>query len=164
MPAVGKKTIHHMGFEDLVDVNKAVVALSKEEHAYSEADGEKLASVAKEVEARADNLAPEEAVPSKASFLVYKLASGQYFKAGNKRTALVAGAAFLLKNGYAMALKDQSLVDTVDRAGMGTATLDDVYAAVGDRLKKGKSDRKGWAGVVGSLVQANEDFLTSLAK
>ena len=160
---MGKKTIHHMGFEDLVNVNRVVVALSKEEHAYSAADGEKLSSVVNEVEARADNLAPEEAIPSKASLLVFRLASGQYFRAGNKRTALVAGAAFLLKNGYALDLKNPSLVDTVDRAGVGSATLDDVYAAIGDRLTKTRSDRKGWGGVVGSLVQANGDFLTKLA-
>ena len=161
--AVGKKSIHHMGFEDLVNVNRAVVALTREEHSYSEADGMKLSALAKEVEARADNVSAEEAIPEKASLLVFKLASGQYFRAGNKRTALVAGVAFLQKNGYALNIRDPTLVETVDRTGVGAAALDDLFAVIGPLLKKSKSDRKKWDGVVESVVEANSEFLTGVA-
>ena len=160
---MGKKVIHHLGFEDLVSVNRSVVALTKEEHGYSEADGKKLSSLVKEVEARADNRAPEEAIPEKASLLVFKIASGQYFRAGNKRTALVAGAAFLRKNGYALNLRDPALVETVDRAGMAAATLDDLFASMEDHMAKARSDRKGWDGVIESLLEDNGEFLTGLA-
>lgn len=160
---MGKKTIHHMGLDDLVGVNKAVVALTGEPHSYSEADGKKLSSLVKEVEARADNVSPEEAIPEKASLLVFKIASGQYFRAGNKRTALVSGVAFLQKNGYALNLRDTALVDTVDRAGVAAASLDDLFAVIGDLLTKTKTDRKGWGGVVGTVVDANKDFLAGLA-
>ncbi|MDG7011081.1 MAG: Fic family protein [Nitrososphaerota archaeon] len=160
---MGRKSVHHMAFEDLAAVNRAVVALTGEGHAYSEADGRKLAALAKEVEARADNMSLEESIPEKASFLMFKTASGQYFHAGNKRTALVAGAVFLLKNGYALNLRDPGLVDTVDRAGMGAATLDDVFAVVGTLLARTRSDRKRWDGVIASVVEANKDFLAKLA-
>ncbi len=160
---MGKKKIHHLGFEDLVGVNKSVVALTREAHGYSEADGKKLSSLVRDVEARADNVSPEEAIPEKASLLVFKIASGQYFRAGNKRTALVAGAAFLLKNGYALNIRDPALVETVDRVGMAASTLDDLFAVMRDRMAKSKSDRKGWAAVVESLVDANKEFLTGLA-
>ena len=160
---MGRKSIHHLGFKDLVNVNRAVVALSREDHAYTEADGKKLASIVEEVEARADGMPPEEALPDKAALLVFKLASGQYSHAGNKRTALVSGVAFLRKNGLALSIRDQALVDTVDRAGMAAATLDDLFAVMGGLLKKAPSDRKGWAGVVDGVVDANRDFLTGLA-
>lgn len=160
---MGSKVIHHLGLEELVYVNRVVVALTKEEHIYSEADGKKMEDVLREVEARADNLSPEEAIPEKASLLVFKIASGQYFRAGNKRTALVAGVAFLLKNGYSLNVKDAALVDTVDKAGVAAATLDDLFAVIGRNLTKTRSDRKRWGGVVDSVVRANTDFLTSLA-
>ncbi|MDG6985399.1 MAG: hypothetical protein JRM73_01455 [Nitrososphaerota archaeon] len=160
---MAKKTVHHLDFDALVHVNEAVVALSSEAHSYSESDGKKMSALVKEVEGRADNAAPDEAIPDKAALLMFKVASGQYFHAGNKRTSLVSGAAFLAKNGYSLKLNDLALVDVVDRAGMGAATLDDVYAAVRGLLTKGKADRKGWEGVVDSLISQNQDFLTGLA-
>ncbi|MDG6991147.1 MAG: type II toxin-antitoxin system death-on-curing family toxin [Nitrososphaerota archaeon] len=152
-----------MSFDDVVHVNQVVVALSRESHAFSDADGDKLSALTKEVEARADNLSAEEAIPEKACLLVFKLASGQYFHAGNKRTALVAGVAFLAKNGYHINLRDQALIDTVDRAGVAAATLDDLFAVTEGLLTKARSDRKGWAGVVDSVVASNREYLTSLA-
>lgn len=160
---MAKKTIHHLDFEALVGVNGAVVALTGEPHAYSEADRGKLAALVKEVEGRANNLSPGEAVPEKASLLMFKIASGQYFRAGNKRTALVSGVAFLQKNGYTVNIRDASLVDAVDRVGVGAASLDDVYAALGGLLEKAKVDRKGWESLVESLIEANKEFLTGLA-
>ena len=163
LAAMGKKVVHHIDFDALVGVNRAVVALTGESYGCSDADKAKLASVVKEVQARADNRSSDEAIPEKASLLVYKLASGQYFHAGNKRTALVSGLAFLMKNGYSMDIKNQTLVDTVDRVGMAGASLDALFAAMADLLKRGKADRKKWDGVIGSIVDSNKEFLTGLA-
>jgi prophage maintenance system killer protein len=160
--AVGK-IIHHMGFDEVVHVNRAVVALTKEEHAYSEADGRKLAALVREVEARADNAPPEEAIPEKASLLVFKLASGQYFRAGNKRTALVAAVVFLLKNGYSLDPRDPALVDTVDKVGIAAAGLDDLFATIQRLLVKTKADRKGWNRLIDAAVERNSEFLARLA-
>ena len=68
----------------------------------------------------------------KSALLVFGLASGQYFHEGNKRTALVAGLAFLELNGLTMDVKDPALVSVVDRAGISTATLNEVL----DIMKK----------------------------
>jgi prophage maintenance system killer protein len=161
--AVGKKTIHHMDFDTLVGINQAVVALSREEHGYTDADRDKLSALLAEVETRADNLNPEEAVPDKAALLMYKVASGQYFHAGNKRTALVSGVAFLSKNGYSANMRDPALVNALDKVGMAAATLDDLFGVLSPLLKESKAERRGWEKVVGSLVESNKDFLKGLA-
>jgi death-on-curing family protein len=160
---VGRKTIHHMDFDVLVNVNRAVVDLTGEPHAFAEADRRKLAELVQEVEQRADNQEFEEAVPEKASLLMFKIASGQYFRAGNKRTALVAGLAFLAKNGYSVDMTNSELVTTVDRVGVAAAGLDDLNALIRDLKKKAKTDRRGWDGAVKALVEANRVFLTDLA-
>ncbi|MDE1853517.1 MAG: Fic family protein [Thaumarchaeota archaeon] len=160
---MGKKIVHHMDFDALANVNKAVVGLTGEPHGYAEADKRKLASLIEEVEHRADNQDFEEAVPEKASLLIFKVASGQYFRAGNKRTALVAGLAFLLKNGYAIDITNSELVSTVDRVGIAAASLDDLYAVMGELKSKSKTDRKGWDGLTKRVVEANKNFLTRLA-
>ena len=160
---VAKKTIHHVNLETLVGVNREVVALTKEPHEYSTADGLKLESLVKEVEQRADNQEYEEAVAEKACLLVYDIARGQYFHAGNKRTALVAGLAFLAKNGHTIDIENPELVATVDKAGMAAADLDDLYAVIDGLIKKSKSDRKGWDAIVKVAVEGHRDFLTKLA-
>jgi len=160
---VAKKTIHHVDFETLVGINTAVVALTGERHEYSSADGRKLRSLIKEVEQRADNQEFEEAVAAKAALLVYDIARGQYFHAGNKRTALVAGLAFLAKNGHTVDIEDGEFVSTVDKAGIAAADLDDLYAVVKGLISKGTAERRGWDAVVKGAVQKHKEFLTKLA-
>jgi death-on-curing family protein len=160
---VAKKTIHHVDFDTLVGVNKTVVALTKEKHEYSSADGRKLRSLVREVEQRADNQEFEEAVAEKAALLVYDIARGQYFHAGNKRTALVAGLAFVAKNGHTLDIEDKEFVSTVDKAGIAAADLDDLYAVIKGLISKGKAERRGWDAVVRGAVQKHEEFLTKLA-
>jgi prophage maintenance system killer protein len=160
---VGKKTIHHMDFETLVEVNGQVVALSGEPQGYTPADRKKLTALVTDVEHRADNQYFEEAVAEKAALLVFKLASGQYFRAGNKRTALVAGLAFLAKNGYSVDIEKHGLVSVVDKAGIGAANLDDLYTFIRRMLTKSKPNRKGWEGVIRGAVEANKDFLIRLS-
>jgi len=160
---VAKKAIHHVDFETLVGVNIAVVALTKEKHEYSPADGRKLRGLVKEVEQRADNQEFEEAVAEKAALLVYDIARGQYFHAGNKRTALVAGFAFLARNGYTVNIEDEEFVSTVDKVGIAAADLDDLYAVIRGLISKGKVERRGWDAIVRGAVQKHEEFLTKLA-
>lgn len=160
---VARKTIHHMDFEALVGVNREVVALTGETHGYTSADGQKLSELTREVEQRSDNQEFEDAVPEKAALLVFKVASGQYFHAGNKRTALVAGLVFLAKNGFRADITNADFVSIVDRAGIGAADLDDVYGAIRGITEKGATERKGWDGIVKAVVAANKDFLTRLA-
>ena len=159
---MGKKSIHHPDFETLVAVNREVVALTKEPHGYSEADGTKLVELLKEMEHRADNQEFDEAVVDKAALLVFKLASGQYFRTGNKRTALVAGAVYLAKNGYSIDLGNTDLVSTVDRAGIAAASLDEVYNILRRLSSKAKVERKSWDKAVAQMVASNKDALTKL--
>lgn len=160
---MGRRLVRHIDFETLVEVNKEVVSLTGEPHGYSEADGLKLRALTSEVEQRADNQEFPEAVSEKAALLVFKLASGQYFKAGNKRTALVSGVAFLSKNGFALSLADPELVSTVDKAGMAAASLDDLYGVIQMLAKKRAVERKGWDKVVAQVIESNRSALTDMS-
>ena len=162
-PPVARKKVHHMDFDTLVEVNKEVVALTREPHGFSPADSQKLSELVQQVEQRADNQDFEEAVAAKGSLLIYEIARGQFFRAGNKRTALVAGLAFLAKNGRMLDMKDPAFVDVVDRAGIAAADLDDLYAEVTRLISKGKAERRSWGRVVAETVERNKDFLAGLA-
>ena len=162
-PMAGK-TVHHLDFDTLADINRRVVELTGEPHAYSPADGEKLAGLVKEVEQRADNQELQEAVPEKAALLVYKIASGQYFRAGNKRTALVAGLVFLAKNGYKIDVTNSGFVSTVDKVGVAAATLDDLYGVLRRLAVKSKVERKGWEKLIEQSIESDKEFLTDQAK
>ena len=72
----------------------------------------------------------EEAIVQKVSLLMHKLATGQHFHEGNKRTALVAGAAFLKVNGYTIDIRDAELVGLMDKAGISGATLIEVREGI----------------------------------
>lgn len=159
---VAKKSVHHMDFATLVAINAEVVSLSGEPHEFSTADGKKLEELIAEVEARADNQDFDEAVPEKASLLVFKVASGQYFHAGNKRTALVAGLTFLRKNGYKIDIRNAEFVSTVDKVGMAASTLDDLFSVMSGLVVKSPADRKGWDKAAKEAVEANRKFLADL--
>jgi prophage maintenance system killer protein len=156
------RTVHHMDLEALLGVNREVVALTGELHGYSPADGEKLKELIAEVESRADNQDFQEAVPEKASLLVFKIASGQYFHAGNKRTALVAGQAFLRKNGYKLDLSNPDFVSAVDKVGIAAASLDDLYGVMRGLIVRSPAERKGWDKAVKAVVESNAGFLKDL--
>lgn len=124
------KPVHHIDFDALILINKEVVSLTKEKHEYTEEDERRIRSLLKDVEQLGVEADFEEEILGKASLLIFKIASGQYFHEGNKRTALVAGLAFLQMNGYTLDIKNADLVGVVDRAGISTATLNDVQAAL----------------------------------
>ena len=160
---MARKTVHHMDYETLVDVNKGVVTLTREPHGFSQADRRKLSELIKQVEQRADNQDFEAAVAEKASLLVYEIARGQFFRAGNKRTALVACLVFLVRNGYTLDIKNPGFVGVVDRAGIAAAGLDDLYAEVTRLMSKTKTERRSWGKAVANVIEGNRDFLASLA-
>jgi death-on-curing protein len=151
-----------MDMPTLIAVNKEIVLLTREPYECSKADGEQLEFLLKEVASRADNQDFEQAIPEKASLLIFKLASGQHFRAGNKRTALVAGLVFLRKNGYNIEIEDPELISVVDKAGMAAASLDDVYDVVGRLSVKSGAERKAWESAVKQTVEANRKFLTDI--
>lgn len=159
---VAKRTVHHVDLPTLIAVNREVVLLTHEPHECSQADSEQLESLLKEVASRADNQVFEQAIPEKASLLVFKLASGQHFRAGNKRTALVAGLVFLRKNGYKLKIDDPKLVSIVDKAGMARASLDDVYDVMGSLAVKSAVERKSWESAVKQVVASNSKFLIDI--
>jgi prophage maintenance system killer protein len=159
---VAKRKIKLMDFDDLLAINEQVVSLTKEPHEYSESDGKKLKALLKDVEDRAGNEDFRDAVHDKASLLMFRLASGQHFRAGNRRTALVAGAVFLAKNGFSVSLSDPKLVSVVDKAGMAGASLDDVLDVVERLSVKAAMERKGWEGAAKGLINSSRKTLTEI--
>lgn len=157
---VAKKTVHHMDFDSLLRVNREVVLLTNEPHEFSQADSEKLEELLSEVKERANNEKFEEAVTEKAAFLVFKVASGQHFRAGNKRTALVAGLVFLRKNGYKIDISSPGFVSVVDKVGIAAADLDDVYDIMKASVSKSTQERGSWETAIKKAVEANKKFLT----
>lgn len=111
-------------------INRDVVALTKDLHEYTEDDEEKLKIKLAGIESEGSDEDFKEAVMRKASLLMFGIASGQHFHEGNKRTALVAGSAFLKMNGYELDLKAPDLAAIMDKAGVGLATLNDVHETV----------------------------------
>lgn len=160
---MAKRTVHYMDMPALVAVNREVALLTREPSEYSEADGKQLETLLKDVTSRADNQDFEEAVAEKASLLIFKLASGQHFKAGNKRTALVAGVVFLRKNGFTLKIDDPDLISVIDKAGMAEANLDDVFDAVKRLYVKSTVDRKAWEASVSQMVEDNKKLLTDIS-
>ena len=163
LPRVAAKKIVHMDFPTLLMVNKEVVALTQESSSHTEADDPKLRELLADVESASAGRGPDDALPEKASLLIFKIASGQHFKAGNKRTALVAGFAFLRKNGYNLDIEDGDLVSVVDRVGIAAATLEDLQKLVLRLAVKAKAERKGWESLVTQSVESKTDFLTRIS-
>lgn len=120
------KPIRHIDFEALVLINKKVVSLTREKHEYTEEDERRIRSLLQEVEELEVGVDSEAVILDKASLLIFRVASGQYFHEGNKRTALVAGLSFLQMNGFAADVENTDLVAVVDRTGISTASLNDI--------------------------------------
>lgn len=156
---MARKTIHYMDLESLLAVNKEVVMLTNEPHGFTPADGEKLQELLAEVEGRGNNEKLGAAVSEKAALLVFRIASGQHFRGGNKRTALVAGVVFLRKNGRKMDITDPAFVSTVDKVGIAAATLDDLYAVMEGLVTRSPLERRSWGSTIKQTVAANKKFL-----
>ncbi len=112
--------------EALVTINKRVVSLTKDKHEYMEEDVRSLRALLAAVENRANEEERVESLIQKASLLIFRIARGQHFHEGNKRTALVAAESFLKVNGYTIDMQNQDLLDIVDTASVGQASLSKV--------------------------------------
>lgn len=121
-------TIRHIDFDALVLINKEVVSLTGETHEFTEEDEERVRKLLKEVNMVTMKGDLDAEILEKAARLIFGIARGQHFHEGNKRTALVAGLAFLQMNGFTMDIRGPGLVSVVDRAGVSTATLNDIRA------------------------------------
>lgn len=159
---MAKKTVHYLDFDSLLAVNREVVTLTGEPHEFSSADGKRLKELLAEVKERAENRRPEEAISEKAVFLIFKIASGQHFRGGNKRTALVGGLVFLRKNGYKIDMSHPDLVSAVDKVGIAAASLDDLYEVIERLVVKSAPERKSWEVAIKQAVEANKKFLVDI--
>ncbi len=125
-----KEAIHHLELPTLILINKEVVALTGELHGYTEEDEGRLKSLVEEIQVMFNEAEYDEAVIQKTALLVYRIASGQHFHEGNKRTALVAASAFLRMNGRSIDIRNEELVSVVDKAGIATADLNAVKGVI----------------------------------
>ncbi len=121
-----KNRIRLFDFQTLVDINKEVVSLTGDKHEYTREDERELRQLLTEVQETANAEERKESIMQKVSLLVFRLASGQHFHEGNKRTALTAAETFLRANGYTIDISDKELVRVVDKAGIGQASLSKV--------------------------------------
>ena len=116
-----QESIHHLDFETLVKINEEVVVLTGDTHSYTRDDEPNIRRLLDEVKNTAKAGERTERVIQKVSLLVFRIANGQHFHEGNKRTALVAGQTFLKANRYTIDITDKDLVRVVDEAGIGQA-------------------------------------------
>ena len=125
-----KNRIRLFDFQTLVNINKEVVSLTGDKHEYTREDERELRQLLTEVQETANAEERRESIIQKVSLLIFRLASGQHFHEGNKRTALTAGESFLRANGYTIEISDKELVQVVDKAGIGQAGLSEVREIV----------------------------------
>jgi prophage maintenance system killer protein len=84
----------------LITINREVVSLTSEKHELDESDERRLKALVREVRRPAGEETFEAVIVEEASIVMFRIATGQHFHEGNKRTSLVAGLAFLNMNGY----------------------------------------------------------------
>lgn len=125
------RIIRHLDFPTLVAINRAVVLLTQEKHEFEESDERRLRELVKEVKLASGGQNLRTGIIDEASLLMFRIAAGQHFHEGNKRTALVAGLAFLNMNGLDVDIRDKELVAAVDKAGIAAASFNDVHAIIG---------------------------------
>ena len=130
------RVIRYLDFDNLVLTNREVVSLTGEKHEYDEEDEKRMKILLRSVKDLDAGETGKKVIIGKAALLIFKVASGQNFHEGNKRTALVAGLAFLKMNGYTLDIKDARLVSVVDKASMATVTLKEVEAVIQKLVKR----------------------------
>ncbi len=118
--------IRYPDFQAIARINRKVVTLTSDEHAYTKDDEHKIRRLLSKVRKTANDEEPFESIIQKTSLLMFQIAGGQHFYEGNKRTALAVAEAFLKFNGYTMNMEDSGLLDVVYKAGIGQAGLSNV--------------------------------------
>jgi death-on-curing protein len=124
-----------LDIDSLILINKEVFSLTKEKHEYTGEGERKIRIMLNDVERLEVGENLQETVLEKVALLIFRIASGQYFHECNKRTALVAGLSFLRMNGFTADVEDANLVAVVDRAGISTATLNDVQVVLRNLIR-----------------------------
>ncbi len=99
--------IRYFDVKTLVQINAEVVSLTGDKHEYTKGDERKLRQLLTEVEKTANDQERNESIIQKVSLLIFRVANGQHFHEGSKRTALVAAESFLKANGYTIDIKDK---------------------------------------------------------
>lgn len=118
-----QKKIRYFDVQTLIGINAKVVLLTREDHRFTKDDKQRMRKLLIIVRKKYNRLARNESIIGKASFLMFGIASGQHFHEGNKRTAVTAGETFLKANGCSIDIKDNELVDALDKASVGKASL-----------------------------------------
>ncbi len=130
MSSRSKRKLRYPDFEAVTRINQRVVSLTANEHAYTRYDERRLRQLIDDVKATANNEEEHESVTEKVSLLLYRIAGGQYFHEGNKRTAFETAKVFLRANGYSMDVRDTDLLRVIDRVAIGQASLSEVRSIV----------------------------------
>lgn len=97
------KRVVYPSLEFIILTNKRALEFTGEEHGYKENDMESLKIMLanlRKVGRRESSF--KQRMLKKSSFLMYRLARGQRFYEGNKRTAFMVTREFLLENGYTL--------------------------------------------------------------
>ncbi len=114
----------------MVQINAEVVSLTGDKHEYTVEDERKLKRLLTDIEGTANDQERNESIIQKGSLLIFKIANGQHFHEGNKRTAFVAAETFLKANGYTIDMQNKDLLQVVDKASLGQAGLSEVSKIV----------------------------------
>lgn len=103
-----------------------MVALTKDEHKYTEHDEKEIRRLLSDTRRVANREEQSDSIIEKVSLLIYRIAGGQHYLEGNKRTALAVAETFLKFNGYTMDIGDKSLLDILSKVAVGQASLSSV--------------------------------------
>lgn len=118
-----------------MEFNRRAVLLTKEDHLYDAEDEAKLRAILDGVRDEFNGLSEGEGIAWKASYLVYWISAGQHFHEGNKRTALITGAAFLKMNGFTIEIEDKQLLQILDKCSILIATLKELHYEIQRLIK-----------------------------
>jgi death-on-curing family protein len=111
----------------IIEINRSVVSLTKDEHSFDEYDRSRLSQILDEMKTEGENPSVKTIkgrIVKKASYLMFRLASGQHFHEGNKRTAIVATATFLAANGFVMPQGNPAIERLLDKIAIGSPDVD----------------------------------------
>ena len=118
-----------------MEFNRRAVLLTKEDHLYDAEDEAKLRAILDGVRDEFNGLSEGEGIAWKASYLVYWISAGQHFHEGNKRTALITGAALLKMNGFTIDIEDKQLLQILDKCSILIATLKELHYEIQRLIK-----------------------------
>jgi prophage maintenance system killer protein len=118
------ESLRYPSVSDVVEVNRRVTKLTEDVHQIDEYDRERLSKLLDEVQNLGYSIRnPRQRIIAKSSFLLYCIASRQFFHEGNKRTAYTVTMTFLILNGYSMPSRDPKREKMLDLIAMGHPSI-----------------------------------------